>query len=168
MSDVESGKILVADHQGTYMIKMSGDVRLTLCMAFDECIETLFSRSDFETVMFDLSQADNLDSTTLGLIAKVGVKCASEKISRPVVYCVNPAVIRLLGTMGIDEVCDITDRIPADIQTAPQYQDLENCQSAENEELVKNKILESHHVLMELNDKNRQTFKDLVNTLKCC
>ena len=168
MSDVESGEILVADHQGVYMIKMSGDVRLTLCMAFDECIETLVSRSDFTTVMFDLSHADNLDSTTLGLIAKLALKCKSNNIPQPVVYCTNPAIIRLLNTMGIDEVCAITSHSPANIQAGADYQAIEQSAAGADEERVKDKVLESHRVLMALNDKKHQTFKDLVDMLRCC
>ena len=81
MSDVESGEILIADYQGIYVIKMSGDVRLNLCIAFDDCIESLFAREDFQSVFFDLSCAENLDSTTLGLIAKVAIKCQTKLVS---------------------------------------------------------------------------------------
>ena len=40
MLDVAMGQILVADHQGVYVIKMVGDVRLTLCVSFDHLNST--------------------------------------------------------------------------------------------------------------------------------
>lgn len=52
------GQILVADHQGVYVIKMIGDVRLTLCISFDQFIDNMFSAPDFQAVLFDLSEAE--------------------------------------------------------------------------------------------------------------
>jgi anti-anti-sigma factor len=169
MSDVASGDILVADHQGVYVIKMSGDVRLTLCVPFDEFIEQLFSRDDFCTVLFDLSDADGLDSTTLGLIAKLAVKSEAQKHCKPLVICSDSAIQRLLTTMGLDDVCQIIDNPPQDYCKTSHFVSLtaDNDEQASDEELVKAKVLESHCVLMALNENNRETFKDLVQTLKC-
>lgn len=166
MSDVASGEILVAEHKGVYVIKMVGDVRLTLSISFDKCIEQLIAREDYCTVLFDLSQAEGLDSTTLGLIAKLAVRSGEHKLKTPLIICEDPAIIRLLTTMGIDEVCIVIDKPP------PGYHEQEAFVSigeddSENEDLVKAKVLESHSVLMELNEANRETFKDLVHTLKC-
>jgi len=64
---MQPGQILVADQQGVYVIKMIGDVRLTLCISFDRFIEKMLGQPDFSMVLFDLSQASGIDSTTLGL-----------------------------------------------------------------------------------------------------
>lgn len=163
MADVESGEILVADHDGVYIIKMSGDVRLNLCVAFDDCIESLFDRNGFESVLFDFSEADNMDSTTLGLVAKLAVWYQKVKKGKPIAYCTNPGVRRLLQTMGLQELCEVVDTLPDFSTSSPEYQRLK---ASSEEDKVKAKVLESHHVLMELNETNRQTFKDLVETLK--
>jgi anti-anti-sigma factor len=165
MADVESGEIMVADHQGVYVIKMTGDVRLNLCIAFDECIEKLFSRDGFQSILFDLTGAQNLDSTTLGLIAKVAIKCKSQHRPKPIVFCDNPAIQRLQMTMGLDEVCEAMDKPPLSYASSSEFHCLPPC-SDEDEDKVKAKVLESHSVLMALNEKNRQTFQDLVQTLK--
>jgi len=70
MPDITSGKILVASYQGVYLIKMLGDVRLTLCVPFDNFIQNLLIKDDFYSIVFDFSQTEGLDSTTLGLVAK--------------------------------------------------------------------------------------------------
>ena len=166
MSDVASGNILVADHQGVYVIKMSGDVRLTLCISFDEFIESIFNRDDFCTVLFDLGDATGLDSTTLGLIAKLAIKSESQKQIKPLIICHNPAIQRLLVTMGLDELCQLIAKPPEDYCQIADFVAL-TPGNVDNEALVKAKVLESHCVLMELNENNRETFKDLVQTLKC-
>jgi len=71
---MSSGEIKVAAHDGVYVIKMEGDVRLTLCLSFDDFIEKMFDAPDFCSVVFDLSDAQAIDSTTLGLMAKISIK----------------------------------------------------------------------------------------------
>lgn len=167
MSDVSSGDILVADHQGVYVIKMSGDVRLNLCVSFDECIEELTNRNGFYTVLFDLSEAEGLDSTTLGLVAKLSVKSYDQNKNKPLIICTEPGIQRLITTMGLDDICELIDQPPKDYYEITDFVRLDEVDNSYDEEQIKAKILESHCVLMELNESNRETFKDLVHTLKC-
>jgi len=167
MSDVSSGNILVADHQGVYVIKMSGDVRLTLCISFDECIEELTARDGFYTILFDLTEAEGLDSTTLGLIAKLAVKSHAQNNKKPLIICTDPGIERLITTMGLDDVCELIAEPPTEYCEITDFVSLNEVDDSYDEEQIKSKILESHCVLMELNESNRETFKDLVQTLKC-
>lgn len=171
MSDVSSGSILVADHQGVYVIKMQGDVRLTLCVSFDECIEELTSKDGFFTILFDVSEAEGLDSTTLGLMAKMAVNAQSQGRDKPIIICPDPGIKRLLQTMGLDEVCEVMEHSPETFceldQTADNVISLEQVKEDQDEEQLRSKILEAHCVLMQLNETNRETFKDLVQTLQC-
>ena len=48
---MKAGQILVADHDGVYVIKMVGDVRLTLCISFDQFIDTMFKSENFTSVV---------------------------------------------------------------------------------------------------------------------
>jgi anti-anti-sigma regulatory factor len=163
MLETSLGRILVADHLGVYVIKMVGDVRLTLCVSFDQYIETLFSKNDFCTILFDLAEAEGLDSTTLGLIAKIAVKSESVKNIQPIVICNSTDIIKLLNSMGIDSVCQIIDSPPSEYCPTEAFSGLSVCD--DDEETVKEKVLEAHCVLMGLNASNRETFKDLVQTL---
>ena len=165
MSGVTSGEILVAEHKGIYVIKMTGDVRLTLCISFDEWIEQLISRQDFYSVLFDLSEVEGLDSTTLGLIAKLAVKCEEKKQAKPLIICENSAVERLLLSMGLNEVCELIDTPPSDYCQTTDFVSLKE-KGNDDESQIKAKVLESHCILMELNEANQETFKDLVQTLR--
>ena len=40
---MQAGKILVAQHQGAFVIKLVGDVRLTLCTTIDDYFSEMFS-----------------------------------------------------------------------------------------------------------------------------
>lgn len=155
------GQILVADHDGVYVIKMVGDVRLTLCISFDQFIDTMFNQSDFADVFFDLSEAEAIDSTTLGLMAKIALQGRDRYGITPLVYSSNPSINRLLQTMGFDEIFTIVNELkpPVTPDQSLETQSLE-------ESRVKNKVIEAHKILMSLNQDNREAFRNLVKMLE--
>jgi anti-anti-sigma factor len=158
---MQPGQILVANQSGTYVIKMLGDVRLTLCMSFDEFIDNMFADSGFSLVLFDLSEAEAIDSTTLGLMAKISILGSERRNTTPMVFSTNPSISRLLESMGFGDIFDIVHKADLpDINTLP----LLECDLQEAE--VKSKVIAAHRILMNLNDSNRETFKDLVNILE--
>lgn len=158
---MQSGQILVADQQGVYVIRMTGDVRLTLCISFDRFIDYMLGQEDFATVLFDLSEATGIDSTTLGLMARIGIQVRERRQARPVVFSDNPDINRVLDSMGFQEIFCIVSKaevpLRADhalaVQTAP-------------ESLVQQKVLEAHRVLMGLNQSNFNNFHNLVKLLE--
>ena len=68
-----TGKIQFAESEGTFVLKFVGDVRLTLCAALDAYIEKIFSVLTFNAIIIDLTEADGIDSTSLGLLAKLSI-----------------------------------------------------------------------------------------------
>jgi anti-anti-sigma regulatory factor len=89
---MKTGQILVADHNGVYVIKMMGDVRLTLCISFDQFIDAMFKSENFTSVLFDLSDAEAIDSTTLGLMAKISILGQERRGVIPVILASNPSI----------------------------------------------------------------------------
>ncbi|MBU3070848.1 STAS domain-containing protein [Aestuariicella sp. G3-2] len=158
---MQQGKIWVADHAGVYVIKMVGDVRLTLCMSFDQFISAMFEADDFASIIFDLTQAEAIDSTTLGLMAKISILAEQRKQLRPVIISTSPGINRLLDTMGFAEIFEIMTELPDKLKVS---QCLEV--SEMDEGTAKQKVLEAHRILMDLNDQNREVFQDLVKTLE--
>ncbi len=161
------GQILVADHAGVFVIKMLGDVRLTLCISFDHFIDDMFASSDFAGVLFDLSEAEAIDSTTLGLMAKISILGEERVSSRPVIYSTSPSINRILETMGFADIFTIVDELqePA-LGVEPTGVPLADDGKADDEGVLKNKVIEAHRILMGLNRENKKTFTDLVNMLE--
>jgi anti-anti-sigma factor len=165
---MQPGQILVADHDGVYIIKMEGDVRLTLCVSFDQFIDTMFSRDDFTAIVFDLTEAEAVDSTTLGLMAKIAILAQERRELRPMILSNSAGINRTLDCMGFAEILDIYSdgRWPEnfDPQMAETAESLTSM--TEDEAIAKQKVLEAHRILMDMNDKNRAIFQDLVKTLE--
>lgn len=161
MDSSNQGKIWVAHEGGVYLIKMEGDVRLTLCLSFDRFIKSMFEADDFNAIIFDLTDATAIDSTTLGLMAKIAVRASERRHLRPAIICTEPGMQRLLESMGFDEIFEVVDDNPLPLTG-------EMCLEAGDlvERDIKRKVLEAHRVLMDLNAQNADTFRDLVKTLE--
>ena len=155
------GQILVADHDGVYVIKMLGDVRLTLCISFDQFIDAMFKSPNFTSVLFDLSDAGAIDSTTLGLMAKISILGQERCGVTPVILASNPSIQRILSTMGFSDIFVIVDQLDT-----PAFAQIPlNCTNCDEIE-VKEKVIEAHKILMGLNAENADTFRNLVNMLE--
>ena len=155
------GQILVADHDGVYIIKMTGDVRLTLCISFDQFIDSMLASPNFSSVLFDLSEAEAVDSTTLGLMAKISLLAQEKRNITPVILATNASIKRILQTMGFADIFRIVDRLEVDLTPEKTLTAIECC-----EEEVKEKVIEAHKVLMSLNEQNHETFRNLVTMLE--
>lgn len=158
---MQPGQILVADQAGVYIIKMLGDVRLTLCMSFDDYIDNMFADPEFSSVLFDLSEVEAIDSTTLGLMAKISILGGERRGTTPIIYSINPSIDRLLESMGFADIFNIVHQLEI-----PEVAAKELAGSDLQESDVKEKVIEAHRTLMALNDENHETFKELVNILE--
>jgi len=165
MPDITSGKILVASYQGVYLIKMLGDVRLTLCVPFDNFIQNLLIKDDFYSIVFDFSQTEGLDSTTLGLVAKLALKSQEAKSIKTSIVGADEGIYRLLDVTGIIDLCEVIDDKTVLAEELPAPVALDISDDASQEEIVRKKVLEAHKVLVQLNHANKESFQDLIEVL---
>jgi anti-anti-sigma regulatory factor len=158
---MRDGRILAACHDGAYAIRLVGDVRLTLCTTIDDYFQHMLEDPDFASVWVDLCEAEGLDSTTLGLLAKLALKVKERYGFKPAIYSCEPGINRQLKSVGFDSLFrlyeDSCDN-PEDFAEIPTVQG--------SEESVKQKVIEAHRVLMGISDENRDRFKDLMTTLE--
>lgn len=158
---MSAGKILVSDVEGNYLIKFIGDVRVTLCGSLNRYMETIFGSRDVKNVVVDMLEAEGLDSTTLGLLAKLGLHCRKQYGVDVQVFCQNPSILRTLDCMGFDELFDIIQQVPT-ISAK-----LHNITSVNPEvDEIRRQVLEAHKLLVQLNPKNSSEFTDLIRALE--
>ena len=157
------GKILVADSMGDYLLKLSGDVRVTLCGTLNRHIEMIFGSKDVKQVVVDMLDADCLDSTTLGLLAKLGLHCRKNYGINIQVFCENASILRTLECMSFDEIFDIFQDVP-DIKG---HSHLHNIRIEKSDiDDVQLQVLEAHKLLIELSPGNSREFTDLIRALE--
>lgn len=156
-----TGKILYTEQDDVFVLKLTGEVRLTLCTALDTAISKLFAENKFSDVILDLTEVVSLDSTTLGLLAKLSILSMQNNEKVPTLETTNEDIIRLLDSMGIVDSFHIVEG------RKEQWHDLKDLTTDVcSEAFVKEKVLEAHKILMDVNDNNKAAFKDLVRTLE--
>lgn len=153
-----AGSIGLAGENGEVMIRFQGDVRLSLCTTLDDLIERLFADCQPTHFVLDLGPATNVDSTCLGLIAKLGIESERRLSRQPQLYCTNADVqsqLDSLGLMPLFEPCAAApDAIDVPVSLSP-------CAPVDAQPVV----LEAHRILMDLQPSNQGRFQDLVRAL---
>ncbi|MBR9805337.1 STAS domain-containing protein [bacterium] len=154
-------KVLVGVKDAVLTIRLEGDVRLPWCPSIEQHFENTLASSDVESVCVDLTRAENVDSTTLGVIAKMGIEVKKHLNTLPVIFSCSETITRLLTSMGIDRVFSI--ELPsADQQESLRSLPMLNCSEAEAQQTV----LDAHRTLIDIKEENRQLFSDLLHALE--
>lgn len=156
-----SGRILVADSDGMYLMKFVGDVRVNLCAAVDDFLADMYRDKDFKSVVVDLSRTDGIDSTSLGVLAKLSIAAREQFGFKPTLVSTNYDITRILRTMGFDDIFHIVEQ---PLREEEQLGELPQADSTPED--LRRRVLEAHRVLMEMNESNAAAFRDLVATLE--
>ncbi|MBL6695554.1 MAG: STAS domain-containing protein [Luminiphilus sp.] len=152
-------RISAAKNQGAHLLRLEGDVRLVMCTALEEYFERVFNDQEFLSVWVDVTGATGLDSTTLGMLAKLAIKTHEKFGFRPTIFSANPGIDRLLQTMGFAQLFDVRN------EACEGYtHDIPAHPSTESE--IKERVIEAHKTLMAMSEANRDAFQDLVRTLE--
>jgi len=109
----------------------------------------------------DLSDAKYLDSTNLGLLAKVAQLVITKTNHRLTVISTNPDVTELLRNIGFDDICLMIEK--SEKINIP----FENIMGLDkNEEGMAKVMLSAHRRLMEMNEKNDKEFRPVVELME--
>jgi anti-anti-sigma regulatory factor len=158
---MNTGKILAADYKHMAMLKFVGDVRVLMSSTLDNYCSGLYRRGVLDAMVVDLSETRGIDSTALGLLAKMAIQLRNRFNVKPTIVSTNPDITQILRRMSFDLIFSIVDK-PVKQQTS--YCELQ--QKSETESSLRDKVLDAHVTLMALSEQNKLEFQDLVQALK--
>lgn len=160
---MSTGRVLMANKTGSYVVKLTGDVRMTLCTTLDNCLTKMVEDPLFTSVVVDLTEAEGIDSTSLGMLAKVS-RMATPLMGRvPTLVSCRADITRIVETMGFrDRVFVIVSK--ADLEQDVRLDEEGPLPAGETE--MRERVLEAHKILMSLNEHNRQVFRELVECIE--
>ena len=161
---MNKGQIFVGEADGNYLIKMSGDVRVTLCASLNHYVERIFTNRHVKSVLVDLLETEGVDSTTLGLLTKLALSSKRHFGIDPLLFCDNPGILRTLDSMSLDELFTIIQQSSAESDAMGGLDELpcDNC----DEEEARRSVLEAHRLLVEINPQCEAEFIDLIRYLE--
>lgn len=159
-----TGKILAGGQKGVFLVRCVGDVRLGISTGMDSYFEDLLASGKCTSIIIDLSETESIDSTSLGSLAKLSITTRRLLGRAPTLVSTNPDITRVLKTMGFHEVFQLLEHPVKDLD---ELDLVDRTQSkAGNEDQLRRYVIDVHKALMSLNGKNRESFKDLIETLE--
>ncbi|TQV82900.1 STAS domain-containing protein [Aliikangiella coralliicola] len=156
------GAILAARVDDIEYIKFRGTVRYSHCAGLEAHIDSLFDVKDFSEVVIDLENADILDSTALGLLARIAIELRKYSERLPVIFVKKGELFNILKRVCFDQVFNIfvDDFSPL----KGEYRELEN--TPQNEQQILKRVIEAHRSLASIDDQNEKFYKDITSALK--
>jgi anti-anti-sigma factor len=152
---------LFAKLNDIYIIKLVGNIQYTMGCALDEFFDQLFLDTGFNNIVLDLTEVTGMDSTSLGLLAKLANFVRDRFATQATLVSTNEDINCILENVGFYEIFYICDTSPIKIMT---LQPIPNKNFSKPE--LSNTVFNSHNTLSQLNDKNRETFKGVIEVLK--
>jgi anti-anti-sigma regulatory factor len=135
-------------------------VRHTLAPAVSGFVDSIMDRMEDDSLVFDLCEAEAIDSTNLGEIARIADRLQARTGKRAAIISTRPEINQVLFSMAFDEVFDICTEAPAPAggQPIPHL--------AASRELSLRIILAAHRRLMEMSESNRTQFSEVVELME--
>ncbi|MFP4561998.1 MAG: STAS domain-containing protein [Spirochaetia bacterium] len=151
------GTYLFARRDDCLFFKLIGRLKYTFSSGFDTFLEDLIEEDEFTNAVFDLTETDYLDSTNLGLIAKLGEHLLNNHDTRMTIISTQEDINRLLKSVGFDDyfiIIDDPSRMEEQLEEIPFLD--------QNEVDTAKVVLDSHKHLMSLDERNEKPFQNIV------
>ncbi len=158
---MESGAAFYVRQGNTYILKLVGDIRYTMGCALGDFLNDLFARADYDDIVVDLTEAHSIDSTSLGLLARIANFNRERFHHKTTLLSSNVDVNQVLDNMGFYEIFNIRDTGETISATLLQLA----IHDPNKDELTRI-VYEAHCTLSEINPQNRETFKYVVENLR--
>jgi anti-anti-sigma factor len=164
---MQHGKVYYAHHKDVMVFKLVGDVRYAvsssyaMLASFEAFLDRLVKESEFDHVLIDLTELTSIDSTNIGLLAKIAVHKHDTNSSKPTIISTNESITRLLYTMGLQSIFLIVDKV--DIGDT-EWEEIPTVDPRDRS--LAKIMLEAHRTLSELSKENKETFRDVILLLE--
>lgn len=157
-----NGRVTHAERDGVHVLRYFGKVDYMSAPAIQSFVEHLIERGEVSGLVFDLTDAEGLDSTNLGLLARVNERVHARCGGESVIVSTNDDINGVLYSMGFNQIFAIvTDgdgsRVESDTSIEP---------AAPSQEELRSTMLEAHRALVRLSEAGRVQFADVVACLE--
>ncbi len=156
--------VLYAFTDTSCIIKLVGAIKYTtIATDFERFIDGLIERDEVQDVVIDMRECTYIDSTDLGILARITVSQMKKGFGVPVLlYKVGSEIDSILHDVGFSRVFKMMQHHEFD-ETALQKLEKE---AAPDQLKMAKMMLEAHKLLIELDDGNREKFSTVVDYME--
>ena len=158
---MNNGNVLHASKDDIHVLRFIGDIRYPLSPSINRFLEGIFAGPTPAGFVIDLTQADSVDSTNLGLLARLATRMQRLDARRVTVVSSRADINAVLNSMALDEVFDIVKDTGLKTDTGQEVP-----QEDTDRETLARTLIDAHRALMDLNEHNREMFQDVVASLE--
>jgi anti-anti-sigma regulatory factor len=164
------GRVTHAESGGVHVLRYFGRVDYILAPAIKRFADDLVSHGDVRGWVFDLTHAEILDSTNLGLLARLaactaGGVDADGAAARSVIVSTSDDINSVLRSMSFDQIFEIVGASPEEARVTGAGEDaIADARPSDRE--VGQTMLEAHRALIALSENGRLEFQDVVAALE--
>lgn len=155
------GAIMSARVDGVEYIRFIGVIRYSQCAGLEAHIEKLFAEPSFSEIAIDLESAEMLDSTALGLLARIAIELKKISGNKPVIFLRSGELAHIIKRVCFDQVF----KIVAQAKSKNDMDFVEIASVANCEKNILKCVLEAHKNLAEISEENSGYFTDITRAL---
>lgn len=156
------GSYYFAKEGKKYFFKLTGTLKYTTCGHFDTFLDNfLNTKQEIEQAAIDLTEADYIDSTNLGFIAKIAEYMLEKYGKKTIIYSVSENINQTLCGLGFDEIFTL---IKSKSDMDEKFGKIDPEKFCKKDMTVM--MIDAHKCLMKINDKNAEIFKDVVSLME--
>jgi anti-anti-sigma factor len=157
-----SGHVTHAAQGGVHVLRYFGAVDYTLAPGLQQFLEHLIGDHKLAGLVFDLTDAESLDSTNLGLMARVNEQMRETGAPSSVIISNNEDIDVVLRSMGFDQAFELMSDNRKTIDSCSDPVEAHAPSAAE----LKWTMLEAHRALVRLSEAGRLEFEPVVACLE--
>jgi anti-anti-sigma factor len=145
----------------TLILQLAGDVRHPLAPALDALLTRTFADSRLTHYVIDVNRVETIDSTCLGILARIARHLSQQGLDKPVIISSNPDITEVLRMVCFDQQFHILSN---DTTEPTGLQELGTLAVDERTRLEL--VLSAHRRLCAIDERNRAVFQDLISALE--
>lgn len=157
----DEGQVLHASYEGVHVLRFIGDIRYPMSPALERFVDQLFSATTPVGMVIDLTQTTHIDSTNLGVLARVAKLMGARHPEPVTIVCNREDICEVLVSVGFDEVFRLISESQPNVPAGESV----TLTASEPADLART-VLDAHRLLMDLNERNRALFEDVVAALE--
>ena len=156
------GHVTHAAQQGVHVLRYFGTVNYTLAPGLQQFLQHLLVDDHVSGLVFDLTAAESLDSTNLGLIARANEQVRESGAPNSVIISSNEDIDVVLRSMGFEQSFDL---LPA-AHKPPEFADSPVTTPPPSVAELQRTMIDAHRALIRMSEAGRVAFESVVSCLE--
>ena len=150
-----------AQDHGTWFIKLGGDLRYSMAPALNALLDRAFEAEDTYRFYVDLTEAEKIDSTCLGVLVRIANWSREQDKPRPIIVTTEAAVTSTLLGVCFDRLFELRGEPVGEVGNLADL-----TEQGDGAGAFADLVLDAHRRLSEIDAANAEAFREVIDILE--